>query len=52
MVDEGVQQEEDCYHGDHRDASRDPWSRSVETGSHAKRTNSTHIQPYTDRRGI
>ena len=42
---EGDQQEEDCYHIDD-DASRDP--RSVETGSHAKRRNSTHITPFTD----
>ena len=48
LGDEGEQQEEDCYHGD-EDASRDPWS--VETGSHAKRRNSTHITPFPGRRG-
>ena len=45
---EGEQQEEDCYHGD-EDASRD--LRSVETGSHAKGRNLTHITASTDRRG-
>ena len=48
LADEGDQQEEDCYHGD-EDASRDP--RSVETRSYAKRRDSTHITPFTDRRG-
>ena len=48
LGDEGDQQEEDCYHGD-EDASRDP--RSVETRSYAKRRDSTHITPFTDRRG-
>ncbi len=48
LGDEGDQQEEDCYNGDH-DASREP--RSVETRSHAKRRKSTHITPFTDRRG-
>ena len=48
LGDEGDQQEEDCYHGD-EDASRD--TQSLETGSHTKRTNSTHITPFTDRRG-
>ena len=46
LGDEGDQQEEDCYHGD-EDASRDP--RSVETRSYAKRRDSTHITPFTDR---
>ena len=48
LGDEGDQQEEDCYHED-EDASRDP--RSVETRSYAKRRNSTHMTPSTDRRG-
>ena len=39
LSDEREQQEEDCY-------SRDP--RSVETGSHAKRRNSTHISPIDE----
>ena len=37
-----------CYHRD-EDASWDP--RSVETRSYAKRRDSTHITPFTDRRG-
>ena len=41
-------EEDDCYHGD-EDALRDP--RSVEMRSHAKRRNSTHTTPSTDRRG-
>ena len=45
---EGEQEEEDCHHGDD-DATRN--HRSVETGSHAKRRNSTNITPFTDRRG-
>ena len=41
--------QDDCYHGD-EDASRG--LRSVETGSHAKQRNSTHITPITDRPGF
>ena len=48
LGDEAEKKDEDCYHGD-EDASRDP--QSVETGSHAKRRNSTHIIPFNDRRG-
>ena len=48
LGDEGEQQEEDCYYGD-EDASRDP--RSVETGSYAKRSNSTPMTPFNNRRG-
>ena len=42
LGDEGNQHEEE-------DASLDP--RSVETRSHAKRRNTTHITPFIDRRG-
>ena len=48
LGDEGEQQEKYCHHGD-EDASRDP--RSVETGSHAKQRNLTHITACSDRRG-
>ena len=41
MGDESEHQEKDCYHGD-EDASRDP--RSVETGSHAKRSHRRILQ--------
>ena len=48
LGDEGDQQEEDCYNHRDEDASRDP--RSVDTGSHAKQRNSTHITPFPGRR--
>ena len=48
LGDEGDQKEDDCYHGN-EEVSQDP--RSVETRSHAKRRNLTHITPFTDRRG-
>ena len=48
LSDDGGQQDEDGYNGD-EGASRYP--RSVETRSHAKRRNLTHISPSTDLRG-